>query len=92
MANAPKTSAAPKAPRAERSQDEKRANFHKAAPGRVDRVLKAVASLRSIARPGKYGWTAEEREKIFKAIADSLQGCEQNFRNPGSAKSTGFTL
>jgi len=78
--------------RVERTPEEKRANFHAAAPARVDRILKAVASLRSIARPVKYAWTETEHNKIFKTLADALNGCEQTFRAPGSTKGEGFTL
>ena len=95
MANstASKTPAPAAKARVERTNEEKMQNFSDAAPARVDRILKAVASLRSIARPVRYAWSDAQRTKMFATLAAALTDAEASFRNPSTkAKSGGFSF
>lgn len=92
MATATKPAPAPKT-RVERTPAEKSKNFHDAIPSRVDRVLKALRSLRMLAKPIKYTWTVDEHRKIWGAIGEAATACEAAFRNPSAkGKPEGFTL
>lgn len=87
-----KTETTTKAKRVPKSDTEKRANFKTKATKATNRVLKALVSLRKLARPASYAWTPEEVGKIMEAIGREADVANAAFRNPGRQKAEGFTL
>ncbi len=87
-----KTTATETKTRTPKSDSDKRAAFKTRATRATNRVLKALVSLRKLARPASYLWTQDEVSKIMEAIGKEADAANAAFRNPGRQKSEGFTL
>ncbi len=75
----------------ENPNESKSEKFMRLAPPRVDKILNGIASLKKLSVKGSYEYTPEQTEKIFSAIKNALDDCEEAFK-PKEKTTSGFSF
>ncbi len=66
--------------------------FLRLAPGRVNKILSSIDSLKKLSSRSSYEYTSEQVEKMFTALKGSLEECEKAFEEKKKEDKEMFTF